>query len=106
MPYPFVRGDAIYDLHSKRYGIIVSEKKERDERILVMFLKKGKWMKPEMTEPWLLEYENLPNNDVRKEIFQAVKEISDQKPEGLWKLQEAIRRWNVKIKYKGENEER
>ena len=106
MPHPFVRGDAVYDLHNKRYGIIVSEKKEKDERILVMFLKKGKWMKPEMTEPWLLEYETLPNSDVRKEIFQAVKEISDQKPEGLWNLQEAMRRWNVKIKYKGENEER
>lgn len=66
----------------------MSEKKEKDERILVMFLKKGKWMKPEMTEPWLLEYETLLNSDVRKEIFQAVKEISDQKPEGLWKLQE------------------
>lgn len=103
MPYPFIRGDAVYDLHSKRYGIVMSEKQERDERILVMFLEKGKWLKPEPVEPWFLEYETLPQSDLRKEIFQAVKEVIKQNPEGLWMLQEAMRRWNVKIRYKGEN---
>lgn len=103
IPHPFHQGEAVYNVLTKQYGIVMDRVQKPTDKLHVAVLKEGKWLPVQEMSTCVLEFEELPMTDVRQEIFEAVNAIMNQDRNALYQLQEAMRRWNVWIDYKGEN---
>ena len=103
IPHPFHQGEAVYNVLTEQYGIVMDQVQKPTDKLHVAVLEEGKWLPVQEMSSCVLEFEELPMTDVRQEIFEAVNAIMNQDMNALYQLQEAMRRWNVWIDYKGEN---
>lgn len=72
IPHPFHQGEAVRNIATEQYGIVMDKFYRPTDQIQVAVLEKGEWLPERGMEPCFLEFAELPATDERQKIFEAI----------------------------------